>query len=177
VSAEALKTRYEDLKESAKKDLKSSAVSTAIAELCELSLDFIKATSDFAPLISGVPGKTYSMAKLKGSPRSSRPINSALFDPGIGSADLAALAAGNTSANTEDRLAQLLYTAAMSFCVAVDLSGGDGQQYPNQKSPGTFFEIFVGHLAALKLDVNPAKKVIVPTSDGSEADNTLHASN
>ncbi|HEV7407697.1 MAG TPA: hypothetical protein VGO01_04350 [Bradyrhizobium sp.] len=173
MSAASLKALYDALKVSAKKDLRSATITAELAILCEESIEFVRKSANFVPLISGVPGKGYGMLRLKGGTRSSRPINTALFDRDVAASDLAALLAGETSAYSEERLSQLLYTAAMSFCVAVDLSGGEGQKSPNQKSPGTFFEILVGHLAAMKLGVNPAKKVAVPTSDGAEADNML----
>lgn len=173
MTADSLKILYDALKQSAKKNLRSAVVSAELAELCGQSLDLIKSEAIIVPLKSKVTGKTYSMARRKGSPRSSRPINTSLFDLSIEAADLSALFAGKTATYCEDRLGQLLYTAAMSFSVAVDLAGGDGEKSPNQKSPGTFFEIFVAHLAAIKLGVNPSKKVTVPTGDETIAGNSL----
>lgn len=109
MSADSLKTLYDALRASAKKDLKSPTTSADLAKLCEQSLNYINENSVIVPLISRVVGKTYAMARLKGGQRSSRPINTALFDQSIQASDLSALANADTSAFGEKRLGQLLY--------------------------------------------------------------------
>jgi hypothetical protein len=169
MAANPLAKRYARLKALANKDLKSDAVGAELASIITLSMDFVSKRAKLVKLISNVPGKTYAMVALKTGIKTSRPINTALFDFKLTDAELAAVVAGtDIKKNPRPRLDQLLYTAAMSFCVASDLIG-EG----NKKSPGTFFEIFIGHLVALTLKVNPAKKVVVPTIDAAETDNTL----
>jgi hypothetical protein len=163
--ADELAKKYNRLKKLAVKDLKSKEVSAELAAICHLSLDFLRGSAKLVSLISNVPNKKYAMAQLKASAKTSRPINTDLFDIAASDNDLAKVLAGEVEDFLEPRLNQLLYTSAMSFCLAVDLTG-EG----NKKSPGTFFEIFVAHLAAVKFNANPSKKVAVPFVD---VENTL----
>jgi hypothetical protein len=162
---EPLAKLYDQLRDSATADLKSAAVAGKLASLCELSLKFVLRTAEFVDLVSNVPGKTYAMARLKKGSRSSRPINKALFDPKIARSEIGSVLNGGTTTIGEERLGQLLYTLAMSYCLAVDLVS-----VGNKKSPGTFFEIFVGHLAARRFKANPARQIAIPSL---EIENTL----
>lgn len=165
-ASDPLVTHYEHLRASSAIDLKSSTVADNLIALCRLSLTFIRDYSTFVDLISNVPGKRYAMARLRTGTKSSRPINRGLFDPGLSTADLELIFEGEPQAIEDDeRLSQVLYTVAMSYCVARDLvASGD------KKSPGTFFEILVGHLAARRFNVNPARQIAIPTLD---IENTL----
>jgi len=100
------------------------------------------------------------MARLKNGARSSRPINKALFDSKITRSEIASVLNGGATTIGEARLDQLLYTIAMSYCLAVDLVS-----VGNKKSPGTFCEILVGHLAARRFKVNPARQIAIPSLD------------
>ncbi len=163
--ADPLANSYERLRVSAIADLKSAAVESELAMLCELSLDFVRRYAELADLISNVPGKSYAMARLKTGARSSRPINKALFDPSISHSEIAKVLSGKVAAVKDPRLDQLLYTIAISYCLAVDLVS-----VGNKKSPGTFFEILVGHLAARRFKANPARQIAIPSLD---IENTL----
>lgn len=53
---------------------------------------------------------------------------------------------------------RFLYTAAMAFCAFCDATAtGD------KKTPGTYFELFIGHMMSLAFGVKPRKKVEVLT--------------
>jgi hypothetical protein len=163
----SLTARYVRLKTLAKNDLKSADVTAELAAIFSQSLALVRKQADLVDLVSNVPGKTYVMARMKVGAKTSRPINSALFDLNATDVELTKIAGGNVGGFTEKRLNPLLYTAAMSFCLATDLTG-----VGNRKSPGTFFEFFVGHLAALKFNENPAKRVTIPNAD-ADVENTL----
>lgn len=164
-TANPLSRLYNDLKRLGNADLKSPRVTDALVHLCELSLDYIRQHTKMSQLTSRVTGKRYMMAVLNSGAKSSRPINSDLFDIRIARSDMESLMSGNTDNFGEQRLQQVLYTTALSFCIATDvISVG------NRKSPGTFFETLVGHLAAIKFGVNPSKTIAIPSLD---IENTL----
>jgi hypothetical protein len=156
---------YERLRLAAIDDLKAPVVEAELGRLCKLSLDFVRRYAELVELVSNVPGKTYMMARLKTGGRSSRPINKALFAPGITRSEIVETLSGNVGAIPDARLDQLLYTVAISYCLAVDLVS-----VGNKKSPGTFFEILVGHLAARRFKTNPARHIAIPSLD---IENTL----
>jgi hypothetical protein len=58
------------------------------------------------------------------------------------------------------RLDRALYTAAMSYPLAIDLTK-DG----DKKTPGTFFEILIGHIFAARYGANPIRTITIPTLD------------
>jgi hypothetical protein len=55
---------------------------------------------------------------------------------------------------------KVLYTAAASFCCANDLIRRD-----DRKTPGSFFEYYIGHLVARELGVNPKNHIEVLNLD------------
>jgi hypothetical protein len=144
---------YGALKQAGKGDLRSAAMREAVRTTITTSLNFT-ADADFVPLVSKVPGKDYGM--LRTADYSSRPINCALYRPELGAEALLAAIFGPVNGADLMFLDQCLYTAAMSFPAACDLLGAG-----NQKSPGTFFELFVAHLFASKFNVQPQTYVEV----------------
>lgn len=113
-------------------------------------------------LISRVPGKQYFSFELR-SPklRSSRGINRALFISDVDEVldTLTRVTLGDIPEDPLD-LHSALYTGAISFPAATDVTK-DG----DKKSPGTFLENFVGHLAACAFGVRPTRTVVCPTLD------------
>lgn len=153
----SLEAHYRTLTEVAGADLKGAATEAALRKLITESLKFIK-QADLVPLISKVPGKKYAMASYKG--RYSRPINQDLFDVAkLKPALLDAVFKLQPSASPLV-LDKCLYTVAMSYPVANDLEK-DG----DKKSPGTFFEILMGHIFAARYAVNPIRQILIPTLD------------
>ena len=106
----------------------------------------ILATVTRKALISKVLNKTYFMFSLP--PRTSRPVNEALFINKLNKAKLRRVLACDVTGISSNEITSIIYTAAMTFCCAIDLvKSGD------QKTPGTFFEILIGHLVAKSLGV------------------------
>lgn len=57
-------------------------------------------------------------------------------------------------------ISQVLYTYAISFCAAIDiLKNGD------QKTPGTFFEYFVGYFFSWRVNAEPQKSIQILNLD------------
>ena len=156
---------FKRLKRAAATDLKSPSVGAELIHICQLSLEFIRQYADIGPLQSKVVGKHYVMARLRTNLKTSRPINEGLFSPDITAFDIESLLTGGREGLSGDELQRHLYTTAMSYLIARDLvATGD------KKSPGTFFEILIGHMAATKLNVNPTRSLKIPSLD---IDNTL----
>jgi len=106
-------------------------------------------------LVSQVKNKQYfSFALETKKDLLSRPINEAFFENDIARIEKQWSELLNLKGAV---LARLLYTAAVSFCAAIDLFDRN-----NKKEPATYFEILVGHLFARVLGTNPQKKAAVP---------------
>lgn len=146
---------YATLKAAAKGDCQSPAVRTALGNIIEASLGFT-AAAETASLVSLVSGKSYGMLVLGNL--STRPINLGLYRPDIPANELIETIFGPIDGVDHEALDQCLYTAAMSFPLACDLIGAG-----NKKSPATFFEIFIAHIAASKFGVTPRTFIDVPT--------------
>jgi hypothetical protein len=123
---------------------------------------FLDTNTTVVPLDSAVEGKQYFALRSNSEPnRLSRPINQSLFisDTMTLTDWLQKLKAnpGMDWLGTEE-CDRFLYTLAMAFCVVSDVSSvGD------KKTPGTYFELFVGHLLAVTFRVSPRNKVEVLT--------------
>lgn len=150
---------YLNLKLLAKADLGSKAVSDQLLELTGISLLFLKDECSIVQLISRVSGKKYiSFVKQTDPNILSRPVNVALFVPDIQELQVqwnSRIWADRSRQPTE--IDRLLYTMAMSYCVAADLF-----DKANKKGPATYFEYLIGHLMTQELGVNPTKKARLP---------------
>jgi hypothetical protein len=156
-----LATAYESLTAAAKLDLKGKAVSQALEELIGRSLTFLSDSCKEKPLQSNVPGKGYFAFQPKGGPeKMSRPVNEALFDAELARKYVSRLVGANLSGFDSATRKKILYTAAMSYCGATDLLKKD-----DKKTPGTFFEAFVGHLVARSFNLNPTTSINVLNLD------------
>jgi len=115
-----------------------------------------------ADLISHVSGKEYFVFERSVSKyRSSRGINKALFLSDIDEViDTVSKVITGDVPNEPAELHSALYTAAISFPAAIDVTKDN-----DRKSPGTFLEYFVGHLVAATSGVRPTKTVVAPTLD------------
>ena len=111
------------------------------------------------PITSLVPGKDY--VTFTHGARSSRAVNTALFVHDVDTviATLESVLAGEYPEDPTE-LHQALYTAAISYPAARDITAtGD------QKSPGTFLELLVAHLVSTTFGVRPSRQISVPTLD------------
>jgi len=156
----SLYERLTDIQRGANKvELKSNDLSKALADLTAFSLNYLEGLEK-AELESKVPNKEYFMFRNTESGRTSRPVNKGLFISEFDTKNCEKIFKLDFEDLGEDELNRSLYTLAISYCAACDtLKVGD------QKTPGTFFENFVGHLVARALDANPAKHVTIPTLD------------
>lgn len=167
MSGDPIAVQYKRLKiaASAALGLRAPRVGAELAQICEMSLDFIREHSIPEPLVSKVPGKRYMMVRLRSSAKASRPINEGLFDPGISRAIIERVLQGDAEGISEEELQRYLYTIAISYPVARDLVATD-----DKKSPATVFEMLIGHIVANKLGVNPTRSIAIPSLD---IENTL----
>jgi hypothetical protein len=144
---------YASLTRLAKGGLLTPHLSSGLRDLIGESLSVIGGRPREA-LTSNVPGKSYCV--LRHGAVMTRPINTGLFDPAFAASRLHDLTPMGLAAMQEADRKRLLYTAAMSYCAAADLATrGD------QKTPGTFFEIFVGHLVASAFNCEPRQRLPV----------------
>lgn len=139
-------------------NLRSQEVANQLVKLCLASARFVANELTLEEVNSKVPGKRYGV--LRREDKRSRPVNLDKFD--------AQLAIGFLAEGTLEQMhdlppaerSSLLYSMIMSFCAANDiLKKGD------QKTPGTFFEIFIGHLFSHTYDLDPMKHIQVLNLD------------
>lgn len=156
LSSMSLSDLYLALRTAARSDLKGEGTRTALQDLIWMSLDIVKA-SNSVPLISNVPEKHYAMREK--NERYTRPFNEVLFNLTLLEETLFDVVF-NMQAPFDRELDQYLYTAAMSYPIANDLTK-DG----DKKSPGTFFEILIGHIVASRYGINPQTSIEVPSLD------------
>jgi hypothetical protein len=161
VRADSVGQAYALFTKSAKADLKSSAANGHLRDLISASLDYVSASSRVSELKSLVPRKSYfGFASLDIPEKLSRPVNARLFDPVITRKHLASLGESSFSRLSESTRERVLYTGAAAFCCANDLIRRD-----DRKTPGSFFEYYVGHLVSRALGVNPKNQIEVLNLD------------
>ena len=150
---------YERLKKAAKADMKGALVRTLLSEVARLSLKTL-ASEERVKLRSLVSGKSYFA--FRGRSTLSRPANAALFEDDPAKQEGLLRIFDEWSFGEVDALeaTRVLYLVAMSFFAANDL-----RSPRDQKTPGTFFEIFAGHLMATLLGVNPKNAIEVLNLD------------
>lgn len=151
---------YKILKKDFMRDVKGAANAALISECISASIAFVSGLPRES-LHSLVSGKEYfAFAGNKG--KLSRAVNVSLY-----TSNFSEWEALNTLFERDkitelspNKITEVIYTAAMSFCCYIDLlHSGD------QKTPGTFFEYLISHLFARKLDVNPERSVQVLNLD------------
>jgi hypothetical protein len=133
-----------------------------IAEIVSECAAFLAAGTTVLALKSMVEGKRYFAFRhndAKG--RISRPVNEDLY---IADTQELLQLLEKLKANPamdwlpEDQCNRFLYTIAMAFCAFNDVSSDQ-----DKKTPGTYFELLVGHLLALTFGVQPRNRVEVLT--------------
>lgn len=99
--------------------------------------------------------------EVNGKLKRSRPVNADLFVDMNENAFLKLFSSVATATGTPTDPARTLYSAAMSYFAASDLlNEGD------QKTPGTFFEVLIGHTVAAKLQSTPVRSTTTQTIEG-----------
>jgi hypothetical protein len=141
------------------RDLKGDVTAQKLIDLvtaCRVFLD----TLDRRSLISNVPGKSYFMFHDVGRNKLSRSVNVDLYIDDLDVDHVRAALSCQTDGFTSEALTRIVYTAAASYCCTADIL-----KESDQKTPGTFFEVLIGHIVARALDVNPEQQIRVPTLD------------
>ena len=141
-------------------ELRSQAVADQLAKLCLEAARFAADDLTVEEVVSKVPGKRYGVLRRASDGKRSRPINLDRYDAQFAEDFLATRGLTEVEELDNDERGRLLYSMVMSFCAANDiLKSGD------QKSPGTFFEVFVGHLFSAKYGLDPMKHIQVLNLD------------
>ncbi len=106
------------------------------------------------PLISKVVGKEY-FSFIKDL-KTSRPVRVDLFSEDSREIDtfFKALKLDQFHSVYRATIERAVYTIAISFCAIIDL-----EKNGDQKTPGTFFEYFIGHCYSKKLKVTPRTRI------------------
>ena len=146
---------------SAVTDLKGNDASERLAKLIVGSRDFL-ASINRKQLVSKVSGKSYFMFSDAVRKKTSRPVNLALYDDELEIETIENILSCNVDGMTADQITRSVYTMAMSYCASADILKSS-----DKKTPGTFFEVLVGHLVSRRLNVNPQTQITVPTLDTS----------
>ena len=149
-----LRGAYEVCKSTCQADWAGTRASAALRDLVVAALHFLKDKCSQHELVSRVEGKRYVGFRRADAPKQiSRPANRALF----------VCSGERVAANWQKlvggalppvKLAQMLYTACLAPCLALELF--DRQ---NKKGPATWFECIIGHVFARSLGCNPQKAV------------------
>ncbi len=157
-AAASILDKYERLKQ-----VRGHADGTAlIAEIVSECATFLAGATRVLGLKSLVEGKRYfAFRHTDAKARTSRPVNEDLYI-----ADLPELLHNleRLKANPamdwlpEDQCNRFLYTLAMAFCAFNDVTSDQ-----DKKTPGTYFELLVGHLLAITFGVQPRNRVEVLT--------------
>lgn len=156
-----LETDYKTLTAAAGRDLKGPEVARALRVLIEKGIKFLAESCDTVKLRTQVPNKVYVCFSAKGKPdKTTRPVNAKLLDLNLTGDEIEDLCTAKLARRPLPRRAQILYTGAMSYCCTTDLLKKD-----DKKTPGTFFECFVGHLVAATFGVNPTNSIEVLNLD------------
>lgn len=120
---------------------------------------YLAKNCDRVELKSLVEGKTYFAFRQE--TRMSRAVNSGLFieDEALRARFLDKMRAQpDLTWSSTIECNRFLYTIAIGFCAMSDVTADN-----DQKTPGTFFEMFVGHLLSLTFGVKPRNQVDVLT--------------
>lgn len=164
-----LEPLYDKLKDEFKNNASSNKVTDLLEEIYRVTFDFLCSCKTKA-LISKVDGKDYY--RFSYNNQYTRAINAALFAEGkivsnysVGAnsysgkpADYLFYNIRNSDIKNQDAhsITVAVYSIAICFCATIDVL-----KTSDQKTPGTYFEILMGHFYALTFKVNPRKQLEV----------------
>ncbi len=156
-----LKESYDRLKKQAKKDLGSNVVLHLLRDLYNQSAHYLEGV-ERKEIPSKVDNKKYFMFSLDA--KNSRAVNSNLYLDDVNEVEgfFSAIEQNNYAGLASDVLTKLAYSVVITFISSIDLiKKGD------IKTPGTYFEIFCGHMMARLLEVNPKTRIPILNLDRS----------
>lgn len=153
--------KYEQFKALFKRDPLSKDVTSALQEVYLEARSYLILLNKVA-LSSDTPSKTYFAFQHSDGRKLSRAVNENLYsaDPTIALTFFDGIRNNNIKAQNSDEITKACYTIAISFCSCVDMLKSS-----DQKTPGTFFEYFMGHLFAVQFGIAPRKSVDVLNLD------------
>lgn len=155
-----LTQEYEALTKIASRDLKSTKVTDSLTKLILTGLDHLETQATISQANSEVPGKNYFNFVSRDAKKQSRPVNAGLFEAQITKKHVSDLFNAKAQSLSTTEISRVLYTSAMAYCCATDLTKSQ-----DRKTPGTFFEIMVGHIFAKTYGVNPDRRIQVLNLD------------
>lgn len=139
------------------RDLKGRDIAEKLIAVILASRHFL-GTLGRRQLISKIPGKRYFMFEAARGGKTSRSVNEDLYIDDLGIEQVRSALSCNVQKLNSQELTRIVYTAAISYCCAADIF-----KQSDQKTPGTFFEVLIGHIVAVALGVNPDQQIQVPT--------------
>ncbi|MEC0207606.1 hypothetical protein P4H70_01470 [Paenibacillus ehimensis] len=150
---------YNDLKNIAKNNAASESITLKLSELHTLCSEVLNAL-DIVELKSQVEGKRYFAFSIGN--KISRAINKDLYISDINQIQntIYQIVSQQFSNTSPEQITKALYSMAISFCGIIDLF-----KDRDQKTPGTYFEIFACHWFAMMLEIQPKKEIDVLNLD------------
>jgi len=154
---------YRLLQRVQRRDLVAPELSDTFTDLYTVCLDALDAY-DRVALTSRIAGKQYFAFQDPATGTISRAVSTDLYAPEVDSwREFVDALRGNDYAAAgldPDSVTRTLYSLAISFCAVIDLT-----RTRDQKTPGTFFEYFIGHLFASRLGASPTTRLPVLNLD------------
>ncbi|MBR0466864.1 MAG: hypothetical protein IJJ40_05145 [Clostridia bacterium] len=154
--------KYEALKQSIKDDALSERTTDCIIEAFREARLYLQGYA-VLPLVYDGQGKEYFAFQNTQNGKISRAVNRSLFlsfDNTVADVFLQNVKAREITNQTSEEITKACYTIAISFCCSIDMLKDN-----DQKTPGTFFEYFIGHLMAVQLNVLPSNQLDVLNMD------------
>ena len=164
MSWKSIGVKYKNIKKY-KDNLSDHNLTDEFSALCDDCLQYLSSCKKVALTFDDPSKKFFAWSPSEDSEKLSRAINELLL-PDIPTAQKAknkfidALKSGNYSKITTTEITQGCYVISITFCAVVDL-----EKERDQKTPGTFFEYFIGHCYARKLAMSPCKSIDVLNLD------------
>lgn len=152
--------KYELLKSEFQKNPLSLNVTTKLAEVNSCCLQYLQECSTI-DLISKVEGKEY-FAFQNSSGKISRAVNKKQYLTNSGDITVFwdSIRSRSLKELSETTITNICYSTVINFCTVIDLlKTGD------QKTPGTYFEYFIGHLYATHFGIPPRTQLEVLNLD------------
>ena len=151
---------YNELKKKIEIDYTSDIIADLIIELTFSSFNFLMNNCAISNLISKVEDKEYFCFENNNG-QMTRPLNKELFETDITQLEIMCNIFKNSSFKklSKQKRNKLLYTFGMCFPCYIDVN-----KKGDKKTPGTFFEYFIGHIFSKKFGVNPSKQLEIPVT-------------
>lgn len=159
MSSDGIIKKYELLKKNFKNNENDSKITEYIFDIYNNCIEFLNGVS-IKDLKSLSANKSYFT--FEGASKFSRAVNKDLFctNPTIVNSFFDCMGANSFSQMSSSDITKACYTIAISFCCSIDLLKSN-----DQKTPGTFFEYFIGHLYSKRFSLKPRTQLDVLNLD------------